>query len=954
MADLDLAIKILLEGADHTQAAVRSAIGGLDDLNSRVETLAAPLAAASSGILAMDTALAALGVALGTVAFNESVKFESALIDLDKVLSDTDRPVNDLADDIKQLALRYGESSADLLRSAANFKQSGFDTEESLKLVKDALDLVIAGDLEAAEASELLVSGLKGFKAPASEAAHFIEVVNAASNAYATNVKELATGMAGISPIAKTMGLSFEESADLLVPIIEVFRSGSEASDALKTGLLRLVDPPKEAREAIEALGVKLEDQNGKLRTGKDIVLDVAQAFVKLDESERLVFASTVFGVDQSAKLVEAFTALGTKSVDVAAKMGTVPSVAEEVEKRLAATERTIARAGVAFQELAITVGNEFRPQLAGVIGAAGEFGAALDKAVGSGAFDEFFAALGPKLGAIEDTVRAMARNLPAALAGVDFGPLLDSFGALGAEVRAVFEAFFGEIDLRTVEGLQAALQQTADAFAALVNVTAGITEAFRPFFAALGEAIRNTSELGGAAQRDLGQVLGIAQQIITFGTGLAAVFAVIGQAGIDMARVIDGAFAGVRVGINALQVGFDTVALGVNEILRKTNDALGEVIGDIASTFERLSAEPIIGDLFKGIAEGARALATDFAKSADDLQLRSDAIASNLDRNLSEMKTAQEGFTGALAGTNEKYTEAGQRLQTLRSNAEGIAASFGQQADAAAKSSRSTADLNAEMLRLAESGGRAELVGGEVVVTMGNLGSAAGKAAGALVPMAQAQQHAMDSARGFRLEIIDGIPTYTQYGNTLSGVRDATDKTAAGMKEAEKASESFRLKILEIASDERIKLIEAKVDLDIANLEADTRRVEAAFATIDTTIQSTGEVIGTALEGLGAFADKAFLRGAEREVFNALQDQIKAENELRERSVTMQERLTQATVENLRARSEALARGDALIKIDTTGVEPALQLVLETIIKEAQIVSNSQGLELLIGLPSA
>jgi TP901 family phage tail tape measure protein len=43
------------------------------------------------------------------------------------------------------------------------------------------------------------------------------------SNKYATDVKQLGLGMSKLAPIAKTMGLSFEETAGILTPVIEVF-----------------------------------------------------------------------------------------------------------------------------------------------------------------------------------------------------------------------------------------------------------------------------------------------------------------------------------------------------------------------------------------------------------------------------------------------------------------------------------------------------------------------------------------------------------------------------------------------------------------------------------------------------------------------------------------------------------------------------------------------------------
>ena len=78
-----------------------------------------------------------------------------------------------------------------------------------MQLAKSGMDLVIAGGVDAAGSSEILIAALKGFDEPASEAARLIDILNEVSNNYATDVEQLGRGMAGLSPVAKTMGLQY-------------------------------------------------------------------------------------------------------------------------------------------------------------------------------------------------------------------------------------------------------------------------------------------------------------------------------------------------------------------------------------------------------------------------------------------------------------------------------------------------------------------------------------------------------------------------------------------------------------------------------------------------------------------------------------------------------------------------------------------------------------------------
>jgi TP901 family phage tail tape measure protein len=309
-------------------------------------------------------ATAAAAGFFGVKVFGEAIKFESALLDLQKVMSDTEGSASQFTAISEELAKKFGVSSAEVLQGAANFKQAGFDLQEAFVLQEQALKLVIAGDLEAAEAAELLVSVLKGFKAPASEAARLTDILNEVSNRYATNLKELAIGMAEVSPIAKIMGFTFEETAGLLTPIIEVFRSGTESAQAFRTGLLKLLDDALPVTNALHDLGVDQKELNGKMRSGKDIVGDVAQAFIGLDRNSKLVFATQLVGIRQAAKMVEVFDGLRLSTEITNIAMGAAGSINKEVAIRLASTAFKGKRTAQSFNIMAKTIGNQLLPAL--------------------------------------------------------------------------------------------------------------------------------------------------------------------------------------------------------------------------------------------------------------------------------------------------------------------------------------------------------------------------------------------------------------------------------------------------------------------------------------------------------------------------------------------------------------------------------------------------------------
>ena len=193
-----------------------------------------------------------------------------------------------------------------------------------------------------------------------------------------------------------------------------------------------------------------------------------------------------------------------------------------------------------------------------------------------------------------------------------------------------------------------------------------------------------------------------------------------------------------------------------------------------------------------------------------------------------------------------------------------------------------------------------------------------------------------------------------TVYGSTSDAAIKATGSFAAvgasasdqakKVDEATKKSQEYQLKLEEIASNERIKIIEAKVTLNVAELEAQTKQVEAAFDSISTTINSTGDLLGSLFGNLA---------GADTFTKLEIIEQIEAENKRRDAALELQRKLTEAEIENVQAKTRALDRGDAIIKVDGTRLVPHMEAFMWEFLKAIEIRANATYLEYLQGLPA-
>jgi hypothetical protein len=173
----------------------------------------------------------------------------------------------------------------------------------------------------------------------------------------------------------------------------------------------------------------------------------------------------------------------------------------------------------------------------------------------------------------------------------------------------------------------------------------------------------------------------------------------------------------------------------------------------------------------------------------------------------------------------------------------------------------------------------------------------------------------------------------------------DALKKQADETRKAEEAAAKMALELEKLASNERIKNIEAVVTIKTAQLEADTKRVIAAFESIDNTVNSTSDLLGDLFGLLANYDNLSF------SAIRLIEDQIEAENERRQQALDLQKKLVEAQIEQIKAQTRNLEKGDPIIKIDGAGLQPHLEAFMFEILRTIQVRVNQDGLAMLLGV---
>jgi TP901 family phage tail tape measure protein len=889
-ADITKTIEVLFEGTNRTGTAITAVGRDLDELNYRVGNVAAPMAALTTEVSKLDAAFGVLAAGGLLLAFNQSTKFESAYIELQKVLGDNVEELQAAKKNALDLSDAYGESAAAILESTASYKQAGFDANESMMLAKAGMDLVIAGGVDASQASEILIASLKGFRAPASEATRLLDIMNEVSNEFATDIEQLGTGMSKLSPIARTMGFSMEETAGLLTPVIEIFRSGDEAAVALKTGLLKLTDDAKPVQEALESIGVSQTDANGALRSGKDILADVTKAFTGLDDAQKLFVTQQLVGIDQSARMVEVFNGLAKSTAVIETAMGAAGSAAKEVESRLASSEVQIGRFFEAMKNLATVMGDEFRVSATGVVSGFTDIFNAIRSSVDDGAFDTIFDALNSFNEDLTETLKNIAENLPEALDGVDFSGFVNSLG----DIRETLAGIFDGIDFSDPEDLQRAIQGVIDTFESLVRFSNGVAEIFVEVAKKVFAVIDAFNNLDAGTKEAIGNVSGLASVVSGLAGPIGSVTTAISSFG------------------NVLQIA------AVGQVASLTKSLIGT--GGLTSAFSVVQAHPLIAAGAAGIAIG-----TVWRKMVPEVDQAAQSVLGFIDKY-----TGIFGVEAEHQAAREKAVEAEAKLKAaieLRQQAAEEAAApkgyddFLNEVNTATDATTDWVEVTRELGILVE----------QPIEVKADIDDAEKK-----FETVRFWQGELESGKWVEIR----IPVDTK---EIEAAQEEIEKIPAEKKF--KIETDLQIEEVKAHAETVQAALEWKAKVDISEAETQAERIKAAFESVSESFADTGKMINSLF---GEWSDESSLQEKW-----AIQEALDREQDRRDEAQKLQRELTEAEIRALDARTERLSSESPLITVNGDGLEPHLEAIMWHLLEAVQVRANEEGLSaLLLGAP--
>ena len=246
--------------------------------------------------------LASLPIRAFQTAITDTVQvvkdFDSAITEMGKVTDYSGEKLKAYTRDLAELGTEVARTQTEMTEAATGWLKAGYSEEDAALLSKYSALLQNTADEEisAADATSILVSQLKAYHMEAEEAIKVTDIINAVSAQQAVSSADISQGLTVASAAMATFGNSIEETTALLTAGTTIFQG---RSSQVARGLNMIATRVAKNEKELAKYGVSINDSNGQLRSTYDILVDLAPAWNSMSKAEQVALGNTLAGTNQ-------------------------------------------------------------------------------------------------------------------------------------------------------------------------------------------------------------------------------------------------------------------------------------------------------------------------------------------------------------------------------------------------------------------------------------------------------------------------------------------------------------------------------------------------------------------------------------------------------------------------------------------------------------------------------
>ena len=217
-----------------------------------------------------------------------------------------------LAGEYNNLARELGATTLEIAKGSLEWFRQGKTIEQTSELMRSTMILSKLGNLDSAQATELLTATLNGYKLEAEDSIRIVDQLIAVDNEYATSAGEVATALQYSANSAQQVGVGLEELISYITTVSSVTRRSAESigqsfktmfarMESIKLGKMFEDDPTtiNDVEKALSLVDIQIRDSQNSFRDMGDVLEDVAAKWNTMSETEQSAISGAIAGVRQ-------------------------------------------------------------------------------------------------------------------------------------------------------------------------------------------------------------------------------------------------------------------------------------------------------------------------------------------------------------------------------------------------------------------------------------------------------------------------------------------------------------------------------------------------------------------------------------------------------------------------------------------------------------------------------
>ncbi|EHB5409005.1 phage tail tape measure protein [Listeria monocytogenes] len=284
-----------------------SSIVKVEQFGNMLEKLGQKLTKVGTAMTVGFTAPIVAGMVKSTKAY---LDFDNEVTEVNSLLRESDESAKEFGDRYTQVfdyaqkaSVKYGVASEQTMLGMKEMVKKGYDINQTMASMPAIFNAARASGDDFETVMSVTTSTLEQFGMISKDTNKQMEYTNKVADVLtyvadktAAGFSDMGTAMNYVGPISHSLGYSLTDTAAAVGLLSNRGIEGQKAGTGLRGMLTSLLKPSKSAAEAMSAVGLTIEDNNGNMKTLPTLLDDINDKTKKMTKTQKNSFLTMIFG----------------------------------------------------------------------------------------------------------------------------------------------------------------------------------------------------------------------------------------------------------------------------------------------------------------------------------------------------------------------------------------------------------------------------------------------------------------------------------------------------------------------------------------------------------------------------------------------------------------------------------------------------------------------------------